>query len=98
MLSRKRLLTGMLMVAALALSAAQVANAETDKQTRERMAKENKDAADRSSQRETEKGGGNYTVKKTHDDHIPQTEKAAAGANTKEKNKDSKDTSKEKSR
>ncbi|MFA4829315.1 MAG: hypothetical protein WC855_11515 [Thermodesulfovibrionales bacterium] len=61
-------------------------HAETDKQTTERMVKEAKESAERSEKKEKEeKGETNYDVKKTHDEHIKETEKAAGeAAKTKE--------------
>lgn len=62
-----------------------VSYAETDQEIAARMAKEAKEAADRAEKREKEdKGQTNYDIKKTHDEHITITEKAAGEA---EKNK-----------
>jgi hypothetical protein len=60
---------------------ASISNAETEAQTRERMIKEAKETADQSEKAEKEgKGETNYDVKKTHDEHIKETEKAAGEA------------------
>ncbi len=79
-----RMLNGLRMMAfvAGAISLAlfvSVSNAETQAETAARMAKEAKEAADRS-QAEHEKSEGKYDVKKSHDEHIPITEKAAGEA------------------
>ena len=53
---------------------------ETKKQTEERMIKETKQSADRADNQVS-----HFEVKKTHDDHIKATEKAAGKAAEKDK-------------
>lgn len=67
----------------LAVSAATTAYAETEQQTKERMTKEAKDTADKVEKAEKEKSGGDYEVKKSHDEHIKATEKPAADSQKK---------------
>jgi hypothetical protein len=62
----------------LPISFVSVSRAETDKQTEQRMIKESNDAAERAQKREEEKGQSSYEVKKPNDDHIKETERAAA--------------------
>lgn len=62
----------------LLISLVSVSRAETEKQTEQRMIKESKDAAERAEKMEGEKGQSSYEVKKPNDDHIKETEKAAA--------------------
>lgn len=57
---------------------ATVSNAETWKQTEQRLIEEVKEAVNRAEQREKEKGQDHYTVKKTHDEHIIETENQIA--------------------
>lgn len=67
----------------LAVTIGSDAYAENDQQTRQRMTNEAKESADRSAKKEQEKSGGNYEVKKTHDEHIKATEKATADSQKK---------------
>jgi len=71
--------------AILLVSCTSISNAETESQTRERMIKEAKETADRSEEAEKEgKGETNYDVKKTHDEHLKETEKAVGEAQERE--------------
>ena len=69
--------------AALAMSYASLSYAETEQQTRDRMVKEAKESADQAEKKASKESGGDYEVKKSHDEHIPATEKAAADAQQK---------------
>ena len=71
--------------AVLALSYGSASYAETEQQTRDRMVKEAKESADRAEKKADKESGGKYEVKKSHDEHIKATEKAAADAQRKKK-------------
>ena len=74
----------------LFISCISVSNAETEKQTEQRMIKEAKEAADRAAKREENRGQNEFEVKRPNDDHIKETEKAAARPVVKKEKKENK--------